>query len=269
LSDFVSNASGTGDVRLRVSCVASNVIVSGDLMRLTVGSNATTQALTVSVAGAGTGSVSSSPAGIACPGDCSEAYATGTAVTLSATPTGGSTFSGWSGACSGAGTCQVTMNAATSVTATFAAGGGTTDVFPSAFTIETGSLGGGTAASLSADDDNYLVVRAPKAGTTATWYGTFTGVDNGVSTLQAAYDGKASTTCTQTISMFRWSDSTWVGLDNRSIGTGEVLVSGLSPSGTLSDFVSNASGTGDVRLRVSCVASNVIVSGDLMRLTVG
>jgi hypothetical protein len=270
LADFVSNASGTGDVRIRVSCAGSGSFnLSADLMKLTVGSGGGgTQTLTVSVAGTGSGSVTSSPAGINCPGDCSEAYTTGAVVNLTATPGGGSTFSGWSGACSGNGACQVTMNAAASVTATFA-GGGATDVFPSSFTIETGSSGGGTVASLNADDDNYLIVRSPKSGTTATWFGTFTGVNNGVASLQATYKGKASVTCTQTVSIFRWTDSTWVALDTRSIGTTEVLISGLSPSGTLADFVSNASGTGDVRIRVSCAAgSSFNLSADLMKLTV-
>jgi DNA-binding beta-propeller fold protein YncE/PKD repeat protein len=80
----------------------------------------TPAALNVSVAGPGSGTLTSSPSGIACPGMCSHAYATGTQVTLAVTPAAGSTFAGWSGGgCSGTGTCQVTMNADTSVTATF------------------------------------------------------------------------------------------------------------------------------------------------------
>jgi hypothetical protein len=76
--------------------------------------------LNVSLAGTGTGSVSSSPAGISCPGDCSENYDDSTVVTLTATADPGSVFTGWSGGgCSGTGTCVVTMTAATSVTATF------------------------------------------------------------------------------------------------------------------------------------------------------
>jgi len=77
-------------------------------------------ALTVSLAGAGSGTVTSSPAGIDCGIDCSEAFASGTEVTLTATPATGSTFSGWSGACTGTGACKVTMSATRSVTATFA-----------------------------------------------------------------------------------------------------------------------------------------------------
>jgi hypothetical protein len=77
-------------------------------------------ALTVATAGTGSGSVTSSPAGISCASDCTESYAIGTVVTLTTTPAAGSTFAGWSGGgCTGTGACVVTMSAATSVTATF------------------------------------------------------------------------------------------------------------------------------------------------------
>ena len=71
--------------------------------------------------GGGTGSVTSSPAGIDCGSTCSHVFVSGTSVTLTATAGSGSRFAGWSGGgCSGTGSCQVTLNATTSVTATFA-----------------------------------------------------------------------------------------------------------------------------------------------------
>ncbi len=76
--------------------------------------------LSVTVSGSGTGTVSSSPAGINCGADCEEAYEQGTVVTLSPAPAAGSEFKGWSGACVGAGSCEVTMGAAKSVGAEFA-----------------------------------------------------------------------------------------------------------------------------------------------------
>src|SRR5437870_11822348 len=71
-------------------------------------------------AGTGSGSVSSSPPGISCGTDCSEAYAADTVVTLTATPSPLSIFTDWSGCdtVSGA-TCTVTMSSARSITATF------------------------------------------------------------------------------------------------------------------------------------------------------
>jgi hypothetical protein len=214
--------------------------------------------------------VTSAPAGIDCPGDCSEVFATGTVVTLSATPGGSSAFAGWSGACTGTGTCQVTMNAPESVSAAFEGSGGGTTLFPTSFTVESGSLVSGTAASLNADDNAYLVVRAGKTTRTATWFGTFTGVANDTSSLDATYKGNISSTCTQVISIFRWTDSSWVQLDSRSVGSTEVEVAGLSPTGTLADFVSNGSGTGDVRIRISCTHPSTAIDlrGDLLRLVV-
>lgn len=76
-------------------------------------------ALTVAKSGTGSGTVTSSPAGINCGSDCSESYDQGTQVTLTAAAASGSVFTGWSGACSGTGSCQVTMSEAKAVTAAF------------------------------------------------------------------------------------------------------------------------------------------------------
>jgi Fe-S cluster biogenesis protein NfuA len=67
----------------------------------------------------GSGTVTSTPAGISCGTDCREPYPTGTSVTLTATPAAGYVFGNWSGACTGTGACVVTMNTAKRVTATF------------------------------------------------------------------------------------------------------------------------------------------------------
>lgn len=75
---------------------------------------------TLAVSRSGTGSVSSSPAGISCGATCSALFNHGTVVTLTATAGTAAYFVGWSGGgCSGTGTCVVTMDAAISVAATF------------------------------------------------------------------------------------------------------------------------------------------------------
>ncbi|MFL5311900.1 MAG: InlB B-repeat-containing protein [Myxococcales bacterium] len=104
----------------------------------------TTRLLTVTTAGTGIGTVSSSPAGITCGADCSEPYNLDTVVTLTATPGANSVFSGWSGACSGASpTCDVTMDVAKSVTASF-----TTTVVPTRLlTVTTAGTGVGSVTS--------------------------------------------------------------------------------------------------------------------------
>ncbi|MBA3403820.1 MAG: PQQ-dependent sugar dehydrogenase, partial [Gemmatimonadaceae bacterium] len=81
-----------------------------------------TYPIDVTLAGSGGGTVSSSPAGIACPTTCIASFRNGEAVTLAAAPNTTSMFVGWSGACTGTGSCTVTVDTAASVTATFAPG---------------------------------------------------------------------------------------------------------------------------------------------------
>ncbi len=93
--------------------------------------------------GTGSGTVTSSPAGISCGSTCSAIYNCGTVVTLTASAAGGSTFSGWSGGgCSGTGACSVTMSAATTVTATFTAQ-------PQQFTLTVSKSGTGSGTVTS------------------------------------------------------------------------------------------------------------------------
>ncbi len=78
------------------------------------------QPLAVEKHGNGSGTVSSSPAGIACGSDCSELYNHRTVVTLTEVPDSSSLFGGWSGACSGgATTCIVSMDDPKTAVATF------------------------------------------------------------------------------------------------------------------------------------------------------
>jgi hypothetical protein len=81
--------------------------------------------LAVTKIGSGTGSVSSSPAGIDCGATCSASFPALSQVTLTATPVAGSRFAGWSGeGCGGTDPCNVTMDAAKSLSATFLPAGG-------------------------------------------------------------------------------------------------------------------------------------------------
>ncbi len=85
-------------------------------------SDAQSPTLSVTRDGNGTGTVTSSPAGINCGATCSHDFVQGARVTLTATASPDSGFMGWSGSgCTGTKTCRVTMDGAKSVTATFAA----------------------------------------------------------------------------------------------------------------------------------------------------
>jgi phospholipase C len=78
-----------------------------------------TYQLTVQSSGTGTGTLTSSPAGISCGTVCQYTFTAGTVVTLSDAPGSTSTFGGWTGGCIGTGACSVTMSANTTVSATF------------------------------------------------------------------------------------------------------------------------------------------------------
>ncbi|MBI4824805.1 MAG: InlB B-repeat-containing protein [Nitrospirae bacterium] len=83
--------------------------------------SADTYTLSVNLAGSGSGTVGSSPAGLICgPTTCSGQFPNGTNVTLVAAPTTGSTFTSWSGGCTGTGVCVISMTSDKSVTASFA-----------------------------------------------------------------------------------------------------------------------------------------------------
>jgi len=77
--------------------------------------------LTVSFAGGGVGTVTSSPLNLSCAstaGTCVGSFPNGTSVTLTATAVPPSTFAGWSGGCVGA-ACTIVLQQDTAVTATF------------------------------------------------------------------------------------------------------------------------------------------------------
>ena len=87
---------------------------------------AATLTLAVRTTGHGSGTIQSSPAGIACvstggspSGTCSAPLEAGATYTLSATPAAGSRFVEWGGDCTGAGTCTLTMSQTRSVSAQF------------------------------------------------------------------------------------------------------------------------------------------------------
>jgi len=82
--------------------------------------NVRQQQLTVTKAGTGQGTITSTPAGIDCGATCESVFADGSEVRLEAQAAPGSVFSGWGGACTGTGICTVIVDAAKSVTAEFA-----------------------------------------------------------------------------------------------------------------------------------------------------
>jgi len=137
---------------------------------------------------------------------------------------------------------------------------------PAAAVIETGTLRAGTATRLSADDNSLYQVNSTTSNPRAVaWYGRFTGVTAGASNLKVTYDGRNSRSCTQTLSAWRWSDSTWQTFDTRTVTSSDVRISDVDPPGASADY---RSATGEVRVRVRCTGptANFFSSGDLMRI---
>ncbi len=138
--------------------------------------------LTVDTSGTGTGTVTSSPAGINCGSNCTQDYDHGTPVDLTPTPDPGSSFAHWSGDCTGGGACSVTMNGARAVTAVFTLNQHT-------LTVDTSGTGTGTVTSSPAGincgsnctqdyDHGTAVTLTPAADTTSVfdhWTGDCTG----------------------------------------------------------------------------------------------
>jgi PKD domain/IPT/TIG domain/Divergent InlB B-repeat domain len=138
--------------------------------------------LDVTKNGIGSGTVTSSPAGISCGDSCQASFDAGTVVTLTASPDASSTFSGWSGACSGTGPCQVPMDQARSVSATFTDVGGTPTI--TSFSPTSGWSGtrvwihgfdflgatsvtfNGAQAQFSVESDQFIDAYVPSGATT-------------------------------------------------------------------------------------------------------
>ena len=156
--------------------------------------------LTVSLSGTGSGTVTSNPSGINCPGTCTSNFNSGTSVTLTPIAGNGSTFAGWSGACSGTGTCTVIMNTAQAVTATFnttqtflltvtKGGTGTGSVTSNPSGINCGSVCGASFASGTV----VTLTATPDPGSTFTgWRGACSGKGSCTVTMNAANLVKAT-----------------------------------------------------------------------------
>jgi hypothetical protein len=181
----------------------------------------TTQLQTLSLAIAGTGTVTSSPTGVNCTANCSATFTGGTLVTLNATPGNGFAFAGWTGACTGIGVCEVTMLGARSVTATFAAqsrltisktGGGTGTV-TGAGSIDCGSA---CAANFNAGTVVTLTASAGANSDFIGWGGSCSGT---APTCNVTMDAAKTAVATFSLKQFDLSVSTAGGTGSGSISS--------------------------------------------------
>jgi hypothetical protein len=210
-------------------------------------------ALNVTLGGTGTGSVTSSPAGINCGATCTATFNGGTAVTLTPTPTSGATFTGWSGGgCAGTGNCTVTINATTNISATFTAAPAVPGTF--ALTVARDGAGTGTLTSspagincgttCTANFNSGAVVTltpVPTSGSSfAGWAGACSGSTGCTVTMSAAksvtatFNAQAAGTAANYTALW-WSNPTEQGWGINLVHQGDVLF------GTL--FTYDATGT--------------------------
>jgi hypothetical protein len=147
VTDAGSGFAGWGEA-CATTGTTTTCVVATDQPRTVRASFGTLRTLSVGGAGDGAGTITSSPAGIACTlgadasGRCSAPFLDGTTVTLSAAPATGSTFVDWSGDCAGAtgSTCTVTVSATLrAVTARFAR--------PQGLDVTVGGTGEGSVAA--------------------------------------------------------------------------------------------------------------------------
>jgi ABC-type phosphate transport system substrate-binding protein len=167
--------------------------------------------LKVKKQGTGSGTVTSSPAGINCGGTCEASFPEGKVVNLSGAPSAGSQAVVWTtcpGTVNGANECEVTMSAAKEVTATFDAipafalkvkkqgtGSGTVTSSPAGINC------GGTCEALYLEGTVVSLSGTPDAGSIAVVWTTCPGTVNGsnecVVTMSAAKEAVATFTLEQ------------------------------------------------------------------------
>jgi hypothetical protein len=207
---LASDAASAWDIDFSNGAVYNDARSLASRVRLVRSAPTSAFALTVSVSGAGSGSVNSG--GIACTntasvtsGTCTAQRGSGSSVTLSATATGNSAFVGWGGACSGTTpTCTLTMDAAKSVSAQLDAG-----------PLTNGACGLSNGQALSTTPTTRLCTAGTASSVTGSFPRTWRWSCNG-------YNGGTPATCSATSSIDLFT------LTVRKSGSGRVV---SSPAG--------------------------------------
>ena len=128
--------------------------------------------------------------------------------------------------------------------------------------VLTGTPAGGNVGSLAADDGGYYVLSAVNSA--AQWSASFTGLPAAVGTLNVTYDGHASASCTQNVSLWNWYYNAWVPVAHTTAGTSDTTLSFAAP-GLLSDYVF----LGELRVSVQCFRTDsaaFTLSSDLVKI---
>ena len=202
ITGYMTNLSfnfGTNHTRGVNPWRVANVLQSSAQTYLPLDNVVQNYALSVSRQGTGSGTVSSTPAGIDCGSSCTANFAAGTQVALAAKPASGSSFAGWSGACSGStSSCTVNMNSSLSVTANFnvaaatrlitlsKSGAGVGNVTSSPSGLSCLADCGVASASFASNTAITLIAQAATGSQFAGWSGACSGISSSCSLAAGA-----------------------------------------------------------------------------------
>jgi hypothetical protein len=140
-----------------------------------------------------------------------------------------------------------------------------TTAYPSTVSVVNGSVVSGGASQLSSRDGSFFQVASTTGKSPqAAWYGSVVGLPGDVTQLQIDYSGLNSSPCSQKISIWNWSTSKWSTLDTETVGTTEVDIDDLVPSGDVSKYVNQ--GQVNVEVTNSCTPA-FTTSADLLSVT--
>jgi uncharacterized repeat protein (TIGR01451 family) len=138
----------------------------------------------------------------------------------------------------------------------------TLTAYPGSTTLDTGTVRAGDFTRLAANDNSFYQLNS--ATNAVSWRAHFTGIPNSLRSLRVTYSGANSPICNQNVSI--WNSGTWTTLDSRWVTSSEVLIN-APVGGTLANYVSGDTGTGDVTVRVQCTNFYAFyTSADLMSI---
>jgi hypothetical protein len=136
-------------------------------------------------------------------------------------------------------------------------GGGGDEVYfktyyPTVVTMLKGTIGSGSHLNLGADDGSYLSVNAVKSNKKfyTDWCGQ-TAIAEMPMELTITYNGRYSTSRTQTLYLYNFSTSAWTQINLANVGTTDATKTYTTTSPA--DFLS---ATGEIRVRVAASANN-------------
>ncbi|MGD0282066.1 MAG: putative Ig domain-containing protein [Dissulfurispiraceae bacterium] len=217
--------------------------------------------LSVTMAGTGGGTVTSSPAGIDCGSACSFSFNTETAVTLSAAASTGSVFAGWSGGpCSGSGSCAFSLNSNTGITATFNTCSET--ISTSGQSLGAGANTGSVSVTASSGSCSWV------ASSSEPWI-TITSGSSGTGSGTVDYSVSANITSSSRAGTLTIAGHTFTITQSGQAASGIVTVGGAGTYSTIQAGYNNALTGNTIEVQTSTFPENDILGSNISVTLIG